>query len=516
MGIGPKRAIVGFVTATLIAPTKTLRAVVYLRISHDKTGEAAGVGRQREDCLAYCAERGWTVVAELTDNDVSASRYSRKVRKGYREALRMVEAGEADALVAWHLDRLYRQNVELEHLIDLAEHKGVLVATLSGDHDLMTADGRFTARILVSVAAKSSEDSSRRILRKLAANAREGKAHGGWRWFGYEDAETVLHEDGSVLVTPANTRVRPEEAALIRAAAVEVLAGETCSAIARRWNAAGVATPQPAQAARRGPARDGDDSPPQWFGSSVRALLMTPHLAGLRVHQGEVVVGVAGSWPAILDVPTHHRLVALLGDPARRKTNPPRRSLLGGLVRCGRCGSSMNRNKTRKEQVWRCVARVGSDACGRLNVTALPLEAIVAEAVIAAVDTPALAQLRALHDRSDEADALEADRDAAQARLREMAVDFADGKITRAEYLAIRARVDERVQAADAALARLTGTTVLAGWAEPGSLRASWDGLSVVRRHAIISAVVERVTVQPATHKGPVFDVSRVDITWRV
>jgi hypothetical protein len=50
-----------------------IRAAIYARISYDPDARAVGVDRQREDCLGLAASRGWTVVAEYIDNNVSAS-----------------------------------------------------------------------------------------------------------------------------------------------------------------------------------------------------------------------------------------------------------------------------------------------------------------------------------------------------------------------------------------------------------------------------------------------------------
>ena len=61
-----------------------VRAAVYCRISHDPDGTNLGVARQREDCLALAAARGWTVdPADIfIDNDVSA--YSGRERPALR------------------------------------------------------------------------------------------------------------------------------------------------------------------------------------------------------------------------------------------------------------------------------------------------------------------------------------------------------------------------------------------------------------------------------------------------
>src|SRR5690349_7419033 len=110
-------------------------AVVYVRQSRDSEGTGLAVERQRTDCEALCAARGWTVAHVITDNDTSASRGD---RPGWTEVLRLAESREIDVIVGWHVDRLTRKLTELEHLITLAENVGVRVATVSGDIDLGT------------------------------------------------------------------------------------------------------------------------------------------------------------------------------------------------------------------------------------------------------------------------------------------------------------------------------------------------------------------------------------------
>ncbi len=86
-------------------------AAIYARISQDRAGEGLGVQRQLADCRAEAARRGWPVVAGFVDDDVSA--YSRKARPEYRRMLDAIRAGEVDAVVVYHLDRLHRRPIEL-------------------------------------------------------------------------------------------------------------------------------------------------------------------------------------------------------------------------------------------------------------------------------------------------------------------------------------------------------------------------------------------------------------------
>src|SRR5487761_79666 len=117
-----------------------MNAGIYCRISEDREGAGLGVQRQREDCETIAQTRGWDVAHVYVDNDISA--YSGKPRPEYRKLMEDIESGFLQAVVVWHLDRLHRQPKELEAFIDLVERKQVSLASVSGEHDLATPEGR--------------------------------------------------------------------------------------------------------------------------------------------------------------------------------------------------------------------------------------------------------------------------------------------------------------------------------------------------------------------------------------
>ncbi|MCA1835805.1 MAG: recombinase family protein, partial [Actinobacteria bacterium] len=134
----------------------TRSAAIYCRISRDREGAGLGVERQEQDCRELADRLGWTVTAVHTDNDVSA--YSGKPRPGYKALLADLEAGRADAVLAWHTDRLHRSPTELETYIAACEVRGVPTHCVkAGVLDLSTASGRMTARITGAVARHEVE-----------------------------------------------------------------------------------------------------------------------------------------------------------------------------------------------------------------------------------------------------------------------------------------------------------------------------------------------------------------------
>lgn len=454
----------------------TKRAVIYSRISRDTEGVGAGVERQRQDCVKLCEQRGWRVTDTVTDNDFSA--FSGKRRPGYARLLELVEADLVDVLVAWHPDRLHRSPRELEHFVDVLDRHRVEVATVTaGDLDLGTPDGRLRARITGAVARKESEDKSRRLRRKHQELAEQGRVSGGGnRPFGFE-ADRVKHNR--------------DEVKLIREAAKRVLAGESLYAIANDWNARDVPTVTGAR----------------WTTTHLRTLLLSPRVAGLRSHHGATF---DATWKPILNRDTWEQVGRVLRGRSRAKSRPARSYLLsGGLIQCGRCGAALVSAPRPYGRAYACLSSHGG--CNGVTIKADPVEELVAEAMIEAVDTPLLAKAHrqtAAEDGGAEDELQEVD-----ARLRTLAEMFAAGEIGRAEWTAARSVLDERRIAAEA---RLTlDPNPLAGYRSAGALRKAWPSLTVDQQRAILAAVFDAVTIAPAGRAGGRVDLGRVDLRWK-
>lgn len=471
-------------------------AAIYCRISSDPTGAALGVTRQRKDCEALVSRKGWDTAGIYIDDDISA--FSGKVRPEYRRMLDDLKNGIADTVVAWHPDRLHRSPRELEDFIDLVENVGAAVVTCTaGDYDLSTPDGRLMARITGSVARKESEDKSRRARRKQLELAEAGKVSGGGvRPFGFEKDRVT---------------VNPAEAELLRDAARRVLAGDSLYSIVADWTEAGVST----------------STGVAWSTTSLKSTLVRPRIAGLRAHKGTVVATAV--WDAILDRATWERVRAVLTDPARRRNPVVRSYLLTGLLRCGSCGHPMvaaprsqrtgggargvfTTEKGSIVRAYGCVKTNGG--CGHVYGLAEPIEDRVTEDVLEALDGPGLRRAQkagAKGDQHEAGEALAAD----EAKLLDLADDYDEGRINKAEWLHLRAKVEARIAAARRQLSRRP-VDVLAGLGSTaGGLAEEWEQMSLDRRRSVIAAVLEEIKLMPATGPRNRFDPDRVKLVWR-
>ncbi len=442
-----------------------------------------GVTRQLEDCRRLAERKGWLIAAEFVDDDVSA--WSGKHRPEYQRCMAMLEAGQLDGLIVYDLDRLHRQPRELEDFIVVCERlRLVNVASVSGDIDLTHADGQFQARILAAVAKKESDDKSRRIRRKHEELAVAGKPSGGGsRPYGYEeDKETI----------------RASEAGIVREVARRFLAGESIKSISADLTERGIT----------------GASGGRWEPNSVRRLLNSARIGGMREHNGEIVA--EATWPGIISKTDSARIRAILADPERNTHRSGRSYLLRRLLRCSLCGHYLHSRPREEKRRYVCAKNLGG--CGHMYVNADDVEVFTLEACFQRLDTPELAaNLAGANAEDPEAERWQQEADDAQAQLEELAAAYGKREISMGELRVARKLIEERRDAARRQLAKATRVTVLDGYVgNAAALRRDWATTDLNRQHAIISAVLDHVEVRPARQGYNRFDESRLTPVWRL
>lgn len=470
----------------------TRRAAIYCRISQDREGAGLGVERQREDCEKLAASLGWEVLDVITDNDVSA--YSGKPRPGYRKLMARIDSGEIDAVLAWHTDRLHRSPRELEDYIALCERRGISTRTVTaGELDLSTPNGRAAARTLGAWARAESEHKSERIRRKHEQSAMAGRWRGGGRPFGWDVAA-----DGSATLNEA-------EAAIVRDAAAAILSGVSLGSIIADLNGRGVMT-------SRGK---------RWAYTQLRQVLERPRNAGHSELRGEIVG--KSTWPAILDDETWRAVVALLRNPARRKSQSNRvRHLLSGIAVCGGgtdgdCGGIMRPSgvgsgpKTRR--VTRTVYRCTEPGIGHVSRAVEPLDDLVSRLVIARLNAADVGDLLAPDEPGADVTGLTQQAAALRQRLNDLTDMFAAGEIDRAQLARANAKVRDSLEVTEQQMATAARGLALAEFSRGRPAQDVWDALTIERRRQVV-AELARVVVLPQ-RRGRDFDPAAVRIEWR-
>jgi len=460
-------------------------AAIYARISSDQSGEGLGITRQLEDCRELAANHGWTVGDEYVDNDISA--YKGKPRPEYQRMLDDLAEGYRDAVIVYNMDRLTRQPMELEQFSRLCEQAGVTqVKSVTADIDIGNDDGLFMARILAAIASKESGRKSERLQRKARQLAEQGLPNGGHhRPFGYEQDRMTVNE---------------AEAEVLRQAVGRFLAGESSRSICVWLNNEGI------QTTAGGP----------WQTVTLNAIFKSGRIAGLREHKGVVVADA--QWPGIITPAQRQQILGQFETKKRTNTRAPRRYVLSGLLRCGKCGNKLFSSIRVDTRRYVCLAGPDHGGCGRLTIVASPVEEFICAAVLMRLDTAEMADAltgrRAADERqSSLLESLEADR----SQMQELSEMWAAKDISSVEWKAARAPIEARIRSTERQLAQASSSSALDGLIGTGEqLMTAWSMLNLDRQAAIIKAVLDYATILPGTLGARTMDPARIQPVWQL
>ncbi|MDQ0795610.1 recombinase family protein [Streptomyces sp. B1I3] len=480
------------------------RAVIYVRISQDRTGAHLGVDRQREDCEALAESHGWEVVEVYVDNDLSA--YSGKPRKDYRRMLADLELGTATVVIAWHTDRLHRSPTELEEYIDLSQRRGVDTHTCqAGELDLSTSSGRMTARIHGAVARHESEHKAERVARARLQKAKAGKFGGGLRPFGWgmptgETRKKVVKgtdEEIDVPVLDMNKLV-PEEAAALDVGTDQILSGGSIKGWVR-WLADKGLTSTTGKPIDHQSARD---------------LLLRPRNAGIAVYRGEEIG--PGAWDPAVDKPRFRAVVAILTNPARLTSPGPTPKWFGSLLYlCGHRGCNKPVTCTRagggNYPSYRCVDQHGG---GRKAET---LDRYVQDLIVERLSRDDAGEL--LEPAADGVDvaALQLESEQIRRRLTDLAGMFGAGQVDMAQFAEGSDVARAQLEGITSQLARAAVKDPLVGLVGVPDVRKAWDALGLDRRRAVLRSLLTVTLHKPRPGRMPdggYFDYEAIETKW--
>lgn len=496
------------------------KALLYARISLDRTHEEVGVQRQLHDMRALAEARGYEVVEEITDNDISASKNLH--RPGYEKIWALVRSGAIEHVVVWQSSRLMRSRKDRAEVIStFGQHHVDVVAVQGPSLDLRTAYGRGLADMMTSFDSMEGEVKAERVSAAIADLARRGK---GWGYcpYGWDRVGRGVH---------AKQVINESEAAVVRAIVDRLLANESVNEIWRDLNRREVPSPgysvwlkiPPETRLQREQFKGRKPPSKLWAKSTVRVLALRDANVAVRRYRHRVDGGVEmrADWPPIIGPDKHARVVALLKNPERRSHTGPRPGarkhlLTAGLGECGKCHGPLrvarrNGRRGNGSKVYMC--ETGGGCTGRLQE---PVDNLVKRVAIARLAQPGALDMLLGDDK--EAQQLQKHCAELQRRLDEAADSQADGKITIGQLERITARVEPRLAAAkqerDKAL-RSLDVDQLQPLIGPGA-SAAWDAMGVNQRRAVLTTIgLRAVVILPRKLHGPGFEADSVRFDWQ-
>jgi site-specific DNA recombinase len=157
--------------------SKRTRVIGYTRVSTERQADGGvSLDAQRAKLAAYALAMDLDLVCVIEDAGVSAKSLN---RPGLSQALSMLDAGEADAILVAKLDRLTRSVRDLGDLVDRYFAARCSLLSVADSIDTRTAAGRLVLNVLASVSQWEREACGERTRDALAQVKREGVRLGG-------------------------------------------------------------------------------------------------------------------------------------------------------------------------------------------------------------------------------------------------------------------------------------------------------------------------------------------------
>ena len=353
--------------------TTPVRAALYLRVS---TGRQAdndlSIPDQRRQTRAYCASRGWDIVADYVEPSASATDDRRP------EFQRMIDAATTkppafDVIAVHSFSRFFRDQFQLEFYVRRLAKNGVRLVSITqelGDDPMSS----MIRQIIALFDEYQSKENAKHTLRAMKENARQGFWNGSLPPIGYRIVEAPEQHGHRTKKTLEIDPIQAETVRLIFRLARE---GDGSSgamgvkSIAKHLNGAGIRT------------RDGG---PWGLGAIHNVLTRTTYIGRHRFNtrfwktrerkpNAELVEMAV---PPIIEAAEFEAVQTLLKTRSPALTAPRIVSgptLLTGICFCAGCGKAMTlrTGKGGRYRYYTCSTKVRQGESGCLGRT-VPME----------------------------------------------------------------------------------------------------------------------------------------------
>lgn len=288
-----------------------------MRVStEEQATEGFSLAAQQERCHQFIESQGWEYDGEYIDDGHSAKNLN---RPAMQQLIRDVKEKQFDILVVYRLDRLVRSVVDLHHLVQLFDEKGIMFKSVTEVFDTTNAMGRFFITLVGAMAQWERENLAERVRMGMERRASEGKFNGSAAPYGYR-----LEKSGQLVIDP-------DEAEIVRYI-FHLYKRHGLFKIANILNEEGYKT------------RAGND----WQANSIRYILTNPIYTGrlqwgLQSNKTKAII-VDGAVEPIISEEEFEEAQRLM----KKRNNMPARGksmtneyIFTGLLVCGHCNAKM-------------------------------------------------------------------------------------------------------------------------------------------------------------------------------
>ena len=316
-----------------------MRAWIYGRLSNADDNEMDSLSNQMEIGRSYAQRKGYRIIGESFDDNVSGMRFD---RRGLNQCTEAVERGQVDAIIVKDLSRLGRHKTQTALFIDYLRQQNVAILSVTENLNTLVDEDD----LIIGVRGLMNDYYAKDIGNKIRHGYREKQKVGLVITppFGYwKDRNTnCIHQ-------------HPEAAETVRLIFDYYLQGIGQKEIARRLNRLGRKTPAQLRAERYGrefyASRKDQSERYVWTYVSVKNVLMEEGYTGVLInhrtetHNGKAQPVPTEHWqrhedfyPAIITKEEWQQAQALLEQKARPAFENRAAHRYSGLLTCGNCG----------------------------------------------------------------------------------------------------------------------------------------------------------------------------------
>jgi len=358
------------------------RAVSYARVSGDDRGkDSRNLTGQLEMCREYALQQGWTIIAELAEDDRGASGASFELPQ-LNKVREMARNKEFDILVVREIDRLSRKLAKQLVVEEELTRMGVQIIYVLADYD-DSPEGRLSKHIRATIAEYEREKIMERMIRGRVLKVRAGHImiHNvppyGYKVFINEQGKTTLvgNEDEAQIVR------------IVYDWYVNGYNGEkiTIIGIAKKLTEMGIPTRYDTMTNGKGVKKRAWGI---WSPSMVAKILKSEVYIGnwyYRKNKRSKEEWLAIAVPPLVTEEIWHQ-VQKIGqrNKALARASRKHQYLLTGHIKCGLCGSRMNghpahwhsKNARGDNYYYRCWANDGTKVNVKCNLSQFRLERV--------------------------------------------------------------------------------------------------------------------------------------------
>ena len=323
--------------------------------------QALSIIDQRAELRALASTYGLTVRHTFEESDSAA----RTGRLEFNDMLRRIEAGEADGLLTWKLDRLARNFDDGGRIIGLLQ-RGVIKEIRTFEKTYLPSDNVLSIALEMGMANQYSRDLATNIRRSIRQRLRDGiwpnRAPVGYLNHGPHGAKCI--------------KLDPDKAPLVRKAfALYATGNYTFQEVRARINDAGLLSCMGKRMSV----------------SNYQSMFKNTIYYGVMTFNGQAY---EGKHEPIISKRLFDEVQAVMLKKSKPKTPQLKPYLYRSLFRCGECGCLITTETQKGHNYLRCTKRV--TACtqryvreeavaGQIDrlIGAVSLEAAIADAMLA-------------------------------------------------------------------------------------------------------------------------------------